>query len=359
MRLAGWSTRTARIPYRRAVRWASSEVAGAEFLVLRLEADDGRVGIAEAGINPLWSGVTARTLPVVLEELFIPRLEDVDLLDDAAVAGALARIPEHRLARSVVDTACWDLRAQAAGMPLWQLWGGDREVPLSWTVTRQEPAAMARESAEMVERHGFGTLKVKGGQGWERDFAMLGEVRAAVGAQVALYVDANGAYPPEEALSYVERLAEHGVVAAEDPCPLQPNGAFARLQAASPIPLVVDNACASARDAALFLEQGAQALSVKLSKAGPTECRRIAAMADAAGCQAHVGVVAESTLGALIGLQVAAALPTRARSLPAELSFFLMLTDEYTVERLTIRDGRVRLPAEPGFARWVDWARLG
>ncbi len=358
MRLAEWSTHVARIPYRRPVRWASAEVTGAEFVVLRLVADDGRVGIAEGGINPLWNGVTARSLPVVLEELFIPRLAGVDLLDEAAVTRAIGRIPEHRLAKSMVDTACWDLRAQAAGVPLWQLWGGDPEVPLSWTVTRQEPAAMTREAAEMVARHGFRTLKLKGGQGWERDFAMLSEIRAAVGPDVALYVDANGAYPPEEALAYVERLAEHGVVAAEDPCPLQPNGAFARLQAASPIPLVVDHACNSAQEAALFLEQGARALSVKLSKASPTECRRIAALADAAGCQVHVGVVAESTLGALIGLQVAAALPARERSLPAELSFFLMLTEEYTVERLTIQDGRVRLPAEPGLARWVDWGRL-
>lgn len=358
MRLAGWSTGAVQIPYRRPVRWASSEVTGAEFVVLRLVADDGRVGIAEGGINPFWNGVTVRSLPVVLEELFIPRLRDVDLLDEAAVTRALGRIPEHRLARSLVDTACWDLRAQVAGAPLWQLWGGDAAVPVSWTVTRQAPAAMAREASEMVERYGFRTLKVKGGQGWERDFQVLGEVRAAVGPEVALYVDANGAYPPEEALAYVQRLAEHGVMAAEDPCPLQPNRAFARLQAASPMPLVVDHACNSAPEAALFLEQGARALSVKLSKAGPTECRRVAAMADAAGCQVHVGVVAESTLGALIGLQVAAALPARERSLPAELSFFLMLTEEYTVERLTIQDGRVRLPAEPGLAQWVDWSRL-
>ncbi|HLH25481.1 MAG TPA: enolase C-terminal domain-like protein [Chloroflexota bacterium] len=358
MRLAGWSTHVARIPYRRAVRWASTEVTGAEFVVLRLVADDGRVGIAEGGINPFWNGVTARSLPVVLEELLIPRLEGVDLLDEAAVERALGRIPEHRLARSMVDTACWDLRAQAAGVPLWQLWGGDPDVPVSWTVTRQAPAAMAREAAEMVGQYGFRTLKLKGGQGWERDFQMLGAVRAAVGPDVALYVDANGAYPPDEALAYVERLAEHGVVAAEDPCPLQPNRAFARLQAASPMPLVVDHACNSVGEAALFLEQGARALSVKLSKAGPTECRRMAALADAAGCQVHVGVVAESTLGALIGLQVAGALPARERSLPAELTFFLMLTEEYTVERLTIQDGRVRLPAAPGLAQWVDWGRL-
>src|ERR671927_312496 len=124
MRVAKWSTHAARIPYRRAARRAAAAGAGA------------RLGVVG--------------------------LEGVDLLDEVAVTRALGRIPEHRLARSMVDTACWDLRAQAAGMPLWQLWGGDPEVPLSWTVTRQAPAAMARESAEMVERHGFQTLKLKG-----------------------------------------------------------------------------------------------------------------------------------------------------------------------------------------------------
>src|SRR5215210_6145368 len=139
MRLAEWSTFPIRIPYRRPITWASTAADAAEFLLLRLVADDGRVGLAEGGINPVWNGATARSLHVALEELFIPRVQDIDLLDEAAVTRALNRVPEHRLAKSMVDTACWDLRSQARGRPLWQVWGGDAAVPVSWTVTRQDP----------------------------------------------------------------------------------------------------------------------------------------------------------------------------------------------------------------------------
>jgi L-alanine-DL-glutamate epimerase-like enolase superfamily enzyme len=358
MRLAEWSTHPIHIPYGRAVRWASTEEAGADYLLLRLVSDDGLVGVAEGVLKATWNGVTARSLPVVLEELFIPLIRDVDLLDEAAVARALARVPEHRLAKSMVDAACWDLRSQVAHKPLWQLWEGDAQVPVSWTVTRQEPRAMAGEAETMVSRHGFRTLKVKGGQGWERDFQALAEIRAACGPGVALYVDANGAYPADEALGYVRELAERGVFLAEDPCHLLPNAAFRDLQQASPIPLLVDHGCNNARDAALFLEQGARALSLKLSRAGPTECRRIAAVAHARGCGVHLGLGAESSLGALLGLQVASALPGRERSLPAELAFFLMLPEEYVTEPLRVQDGQIQLPATPGLACRVDWDRV-
>lgn len=358
MRLVEWSAHPAHLPYRQPVTWASTAEDGADYLVLRLVGDDGSVGIAEGVVKLTWNGVTLRSLTVVLEELFIPLLRDVDLLDETAVTRAIGRVPEHRLARSLIDLACWDLRSQAQGLPLWHLWGGDPEVPVSWTVTRQAPGAMAAEAETMVGRHGIRTLKVKGGQGWECDFQVLAEIRAAVGPDVALYVDANSAYPAAEAPAYLRQLAERGVFLVEDPCRLQPNAAFRRLQAESPLPLLVDHGCSTSQEAALFLEQGARALSLKLSKAGPTECRRIAAAAHAQGCGVHVGLVGETSLGALAGLQLASALPGRATSLPAEQAFFLMLTEEYVTAPLHVELGRIRLPDEPGFAQFVDWERL-
>lgn len=210
----------------------------------------------------------------------------------------------------------------------------------------------------MVERHGFRTLKVKGGQGRDVDRTALSEIRAAVGPAVALYVDANRGYSPSEALPYLRELADHGVIAAEDPCQLQPDRAFRQLQDESPIPILVDNGCRSVRDAALFLEQGARALSLKLSGTGVTEAFTMAAMCQPQRCGAHVGFIGETSLGAMIALQVASALPGRVESLPAETSFFLTFPAEYVVEPLRVVDGRVRLPAMPGLARWIDWERV-
>ncbi len=358
MRLAEWSTHPIHLPYPRHIHWASTEEDGADFLLLRLVGDDGTVGVAEGLAKPAWNSMTPRSLAVVLEELFIPLIQDVDLLDEKAVDRALAKIREQRLARSMVDVACWDLRSQARGIPLWKMWGGDPEVPVSWTVTRQPPDVMAQDAADAVAKHGFRTLKVKGGQSREIDRAALTQIRTAVGPDVELMVDANRGYKAHEALDYVKELADLGVTVAEDPCQLRPNQAFRELQEASPIPLLVDNGLRSLEDAELFLEHGARALSLKLSGTGVTEAQRMAALAKQQGAAAHVGFIGESSLGALLALQVASALPTRKESLPAEASFFLTFAEEYVNERLRVQDGIVRMPAEPGLARWIDWERV-
>ena len=57
----------------------------------------------------------------------------------------------------------------AAKKPLWKQWGGRQEVDLLWIVTRQAPALMAAEAADMCRRHGLRTLKLKGGQGVDTD----------------------------------------------------------------------------------------------------------------------------------------------------------------------------------------------
>jgi L-alanine-DL-glutamate epimerase-like enolase superfamily enzyme len=358
MRLAEWDTYPMHIPYPGIVKWASTSEDGADYLLLRLVGDDGTVGLAEGVVKTAWSGATFGILAAALQELFIPMLGEIDLLDEAAVTRTLGKVRENRLARSMIDMACWDLRSQARGVPLWKLWGGEPDVAVSWTVTRKEGTAMAREAETMVGRHGFRTLKVKGGQGREFDRVMLAEMRTAVGPEVALYVDANSAYTQDETPAYLQELADQGVVAAEDPCRLAPNRAFSRLQGESPIPILVDNACGDARDTALFLEQGARALSLKPSKSGFSESRRMAALAEAQECAVSVGIMGETSMGALMGLQLASAIPHRPPSLPAELSFFLTLADQYVSEPLRIEDGRIRLPDLPGFARFVDWERV-
>ena len=276
----------------------------------------------------------------------MPALDPVDLLDEKAVRHALDRIPENRLAKGMVSTACWTLRAAAAGQPLWRLLGGTGDVEVCWTVTRRAPALMAEESARYCERYGFRTLKVKGGQGVATDLQALKEIRAAVGAQAALYVDANGAYPRDEALEYVKRIAGAGATIAEDPCPLAPDARFEALQRSAGMPILVDSACASPRDAALFVERGAQALSLKPGRIGLDECLAIGR--NKGRCRTAVGIYAESALGTLINLQLPA-------DLPAEQTFFLVMGSHVTRALPEIRDGRLRLPAEPDLSALVDW----
>src|SRR5690606_6118412 len=98
----------------------------------------------------------------------------------------------------VLDTALWDIKAQAAEEPLWRLLGGrDRIVPayasgIDIALDDEELAAVYRRYAE----HGLRAAKLKGGLDVERDRRRLSLVRdvlseAAGGARPALMLDAN------------------------------------------------------------------------------------------------------------------------------------------------------------------------
>jgi len=357
IKLAEWSLAFYRLPYRRQVVWANAVEREGTFALLKLTGDGGAVGIAEGTIKATWSGVSPRSLAATLEDVIVPRLRGIDLADAAAVSAALRPLPENGFAKAMAENACWTLRAAEAGKPLWRLWNGQRRVELTWTVTRQTPALMATESAEVCARYGFRTLKVKGGQGVATDLRALMEIRAALGEGVELYVDANSEYSRAEGADYVRSLAAAGVTLAEDPCALVPDAEFEALQRSVPIPILVDRSCASSRDAQLYLERGARALAAKPGRVGLSETRAIDVLAERHGARVAVGIYAESLLGTLVSLQQAAALAP-GRSIAAEQTFYLTMTEQVTPLELPIREGCIELPEEADLSKLVDWARV-
>jgi L-alanine-DL-glutamate epimerase-like enolase superfamily enzyme len=357
MKLAHWSLHVYRLPYVREIKWVYAAESAGDYALLTLVSDSGLTGIAEGVIKPTRTGYSARSLALALETVVLPQLEDLGLQDGESVSRALARVPENRLAKAMVDNACWTLRAAAAQKPLWQLLGGAREVELAYMLTRQPPAKMAAEAGEACARHGFRTLKVQGGQGRETDLRTLAEVRAAAGPGVSLYVDANGSYAREEAADYVRALADAGVIVAEDPCALAPDAGFESLQRASPIPILVDLSCTSAKDAGLYAGRGVQALAAKPARIGLTEARAIDAVAAQCGARTALAVYYESAIGSVISLSLAGAL-TSARPMACSHTFFLLLGAQVTKELPQIQNGKLSLPEDPNLEGLVDWGAV-
>jgi L-alanine-DL-glutamate epimerase-like enolase superfamily enzyme len=349
MKLARWSLHFYRLPYGREVVWSNAVEDSGLFALLRLESDGGIAGIAEGTIKDTWSGVSPRSLHAALEDVVLPLLKDVDLAEPALVTKALSRIPENRLAKGLADNACWTMRAAAARQPLYRLLDAAPAAQVCWTVTRDKPALMAKESAEYCGRYGFRTLKVKGGQGVATDLAALAAIRDAVGPGVELYVDANSAYPRAEAPDYVRRIAEAGATVAEDPCPLVPDAQFEALQQASRIPILVDGSCTSTRDAELYAARGIRAASLKPGRIGISECISIGRTL--AGRKTALGIYAESALGTLVNLQLPA-------TLVAEQSFFLIMREQVVKQAPDIRNGMISLPSEPDLESLVDWSAV-
>jgi L-alanine-DL-glutamate epimerase-like enolase superfamily enzyme len=133
-----------------------------------------------------------------------------------------------------------------------------------------------------------------------------------------------------------------------------PDRAFEALQRACAVPLLVDFGCTSSEDAALYLERGAQALMTKPGRVGLSEARAIDAATARCGAAVSLGMFYESALGTAVTPQLGASLSSR-QILPAEHSFFLMLSAQVSKLVPEVRDGRLRLPDEPDLSRLVDW----
>jgi len=358
MKVAGWSLHFYELPYEREVVWANAVERSGLYALLRLTDESGAEGVAEGTIKATWSGVSPRSLRASFEDFLLPKIVGFACDGPAAIVRRLEGVPENRLAKAMIDNAAWQIAACRAGQPLWKLWGGSPSVELTWAVTRQSPKAMAVEASDVCGRYGFGTFKVKGGQGLETDLAAMREIRAAVGDKVILYVDANSAYQRSEALSYTHAIRDAGAVVSEDPAPLKPDAQFSALQARAGVPILVDRTCTSALDAAHYFEKGAIALSTKAGRIGFSEAREISALAAAHGARVALGLYAESALGTLISLQYGAAIPAELRLVAAEQTFYLGMLEQVVTAMPLVRNGRIELPADPDYSKLVDWERV-
>lgn len=111
---------------------------------------------------------------------------------------------------SALDIAFWDIKARAAGVPLYRLLGGapTEKIPCYATgfyYSEDYERAFRQEAARYLEL-GFDAVKMKVGYGLERDVGLVRLVREAVGPRVRLMMDANHAYDPVTAIALGRRV---------------------------------------------------------------------------------------------------------------------------------------------------------
>lgn len=124
------------------------------------------------------------------------------------------------MALSAVDTALWDLKARLLDLPLVDVLGRTRDdAPVygSGGFCNYPLERLQHQLAGWVSE-GIPRVKIKVAREPASDPQRLAAAREAIGDETELYVDANGAFAPTEALAWAERYrGEQGVSWFEEP----------------------------------------------------------------------------------------------------------------------------------------------
>lgn len=185
-----------------------------EATVVEVRTDEGLTGWGEA-YGPALPNACA------LRDFFAPQILGRDPRDTESLWHFLfARSIDYGqkgtmlAAISALDIAFWDIKARAAGVPLYRLLGGSETDSIPCYATgfyfggdEKLEVKFARD-AEAYLAEGFTAMKMKVGLGVERDAVLVSEVRRAIGSEVRLLIDANHAYLAPEAIA-LGRLVEH------------------------------------------------------------------------------------------------------------------------------------------------------
>lgn len=215
-----------------------------EGLVLTLRDDAGRIGQGEASPLPGFSTENLqdceRALTAVHERIAGADDEGWPIVEELAVLPA---------ARFAFETAIADLQAQAAGVSVAELLGGPR--PYSQVAVQALCGSLQEARAAVAA--GVRTLKIKiGGADFGAELAFLRALRAELGSEIALRLDANGAWSPAEARQRMEQLTAVAPEFIEQPVP--PGALVALLPAA--IPVAADESLRDPAERAALLGAG-------------------------------------------------------------------------------------------------------
>ena len=240
-----------------------------ETVMIRLDTDTGLSGWGEVCPIPHYLPAYARGVAPAIAEM-APVIIGADPIGPEALMIKLdTHLQGHPYAKSPIDMALWDLTAQTAKLPLYQLLGGACQVdmPLYHSITCIAPDAMARIASDAYQQ-GIRQFQVKLGadQDWQADVERLRLVRDAVDTGPLVYGDWNCGASQLDA-SRVGRAVAHLDIMLEQPC--QTVAECEAVRRATGLPMKLDE---SAHDTASLLD-GYQrgimdAVALKLSKFG-------------------------------------------------------------------------------------------
>jgi L-alanine-DL-glutamate epimerase-like enolase superfamily enzyme len=265
-----------------------------ELVFIDVTTDEGLRGL---GLT-YWHGALSRALAVAVDALGHKLLG----LDPTRVEGVRRRLRDavgrtsadgnglFHLALAAIDLACWDIKAQAAGVPLWALIGGFRDridAYASGALLRGYATETLASSAARLVELGFRQVKLQCGSETSTHECVdrVRAVREAIGPDTALMCDINQLWTVPQAIATSRRLERFDVFWLEDPIPPDRIDDLRRITASTSTPIVAGEYLYGIRSFSTLVDARAADIVMidVLRVGGVTPWLKVAGIAEAAG----------------------------------------------------------------------------
>jgi muconate cycloisomerase len=244
MRIVGISTTPLALEFLEPYHWHGRADHGCAVVLVKVETDEGVVGIGEsvaafpaeavaseiAGVTPLFVGESAW---------------DVErLVTRARYLGSFNHTPWHaNFVLAGVEMALWDALGKAVGQPVFRLLGGAvRDAVDYFGFVQGDTAGELAAHAAQLAAAGYGVIYMKVGRGEAADLENTAAVRAAIGPERRLRLDPNCAWSVGEAISMIRKLERFEPDWIEQPTPLHSVSAMRQVKESVGVPIAADQA---------------------------------------------------------------------------------------------------------------------
>jgi o-succinylbenzoate synthase len=313
-------------------------------------------GECTAGEEPFYSYEWTDTAWATLTEFLAPMVLGKEVAKAAHVFALMRPVRGHRMAKAPIETACWDLEAKRAGVPLWKHLGGTRpEIACGVSIGIQDTLEMLLEKIRQEVDAGYQRIKIKIKPGW--DLKIIERVRKEF-PDIRLMGDANSAYKLSD-VSLFQQLGHFNLMMLEQPLAHDDIFDHAALQRQINTPVCLDESIRSAEDAAHAIALGScQIINVKLGRVGGhAEAKRLEQVARDNEIPVWCGGMLEAGIGRAHNI----AMSTLAGfTLPGDVSASARYWEEDIIDPpVTVSTrGTITPPDSPGIGFAVNLPRI-
>jgi D-galactarolactone cycloisomerase len=346
-------------------RTSQGDWTSIEIVVVEVETETGIVGYGECLAR---RGAIAYAR--FIEDVFAPLLKGENPLDRRRLWRKMRSVLTGRTggmlveAIAGVDIALWDIAGKAAGLSVAKLLGGmgRTEIDAYASSINWHSDAIAEEEVARALAAGFKQIKVKIGAPVAEAIERIGFVRRLAGGQIGLSADANWAYDVDDAIRVGRVLADLDYTWFEEPIRPEDRRGYRMLRDKLPIRLAAGESDFSAVDALDLLEDRSLGLIQPdvARSGGITETWRIAELAQSfnVAYAPHVGWSGAVCVAASLQLAAAAENCIAFECMVYANPLREALLKTPVGDPVTMADGRIPIPNEPGLGIEIDPAAL-